>query len=126
VRADRGRLAQALGNLVANAVEHGSGPVELRGGRTGENVRVEVRDGSAAAPRRGVGDRRDRTEALDPGGDGGSLAPLGQGRRGDRAVDRGRGLAIARRAVEDAGGSLVLERGEDGTTAAIELPVAEP
>lgn len=126
VRADRGRLAQALGNLVANAVEHGSGPVELRGGRTGESVRVEVRDGSAVAPRRGVGDRRDRRDALGPGGDGGPLAPLGQGRRGDRAVDRGRGLAIARRAVEDAGGSLVLERGEDGTTAAIELPVAEP
>ena len=28
--ADRGRLAQALGNLIANAAEHGRGPAELR------------------------------------------------------------------------------------------------
>src|SRR4051795_3686501 len=30
VRADRLRLAQALGNLVANALEHGTGPVSVR------------------------------------------------------------------------------------------------
>jgi signal transduction histidine kinase len=101
VRADRGRLAQALGNLVANAVEHGSGPVELRGRRAGARVRVEVRDGGAAgaaAARTGVAGRD----------------------------ARGRGLAIAALAVEEAGGTLVLEQGVDGTTAAIELPVAEP
>jgi signal transduction histidine kinase len=44
VRADRGRLAQALGNLVANAAEHGEGPVELRAERRGGAVRVEVRN----------------------------------------------------------------------------------
>jgi signal transduction histidine kinase len=44
IRADPGRLAQALGNLVANAAEHGDGPVELRGRRSGRGVRVEVRN----------------------------------------------------------------------------------
>jgi signal transduction histidine kinase len=83
VRADRGRMAQALGNLLANAMEHGSGAVELVGRRRGDRVRVEV-------------------------------------------TDRGRGLGIAARAVEEAGGSLTLERGPESTTAAIELPVAEP
>jgi signal transduction histidine kinase len=44
VKADRGRLAQALGNLLANAVEHGGGQVRVIGRRTGRGVRVEVRD----------------------------------------------------------------------------------
>ena len=44
VSADRGRLAQVLGNLIANAAEHGEGPVELRAERTGGAVRVEVRN----------------------------------------------------------------------------------
>ena len=35
VRADRRRLSQAISNLVANAVEHGSGPIEVRGRRAG-------------------------------------------------------------------------------------------
>jgi signal transduction histidine kinase len=45
VRADRGRLAQALGNLMGNAAEHGEGPLELRAERVGRAVRVEVRNG---------------------------------------------------------------------------------
>ena len=45
VHADPRRLSQALGNLVANAVEHGSGPVELRGRRRDDTVVVEVIDG---------------------------------------------------------------------------------
>ena len=31
VRGDRLRLAQACGNLLANAIEHGQGPVRVRG-----------------------------------------------------------------------------------------------
>jgi signal transduction histidine kinase len=42
VRADRGRLAQALGNVMANAVEHGRGPVRLHARRTANGVRLEV------------------------------------------------------------------------------------
>jgi signal transduction histidine kinase len=44
VNADRGRLAQALGNLLANAVEHGGGQVRVVGRRTRRGIRVEVRD----------------------------------------------------------------------------------
>jgi signal transduction histidine kinase len=44
IRANRGRLAQAIGNLLANAVEHGGGQVRVSGRRTGRGVRVEIRD----------------------------------------------------------------------------------
>ena len=84
VRADRRRLAQAFSNLLANAVEHGSGRVEVRGRRAGERVRVEISDEGP----------------------------------------RGRGLGIAARAVEEAGGVLEVERAADGTTVAVELPLA--
>jgi light-regulated signal transduction histidine kinase (bacteriophytochrome) len=44
IKANRGRLAQALGNLLANAVEHGGGDVRVIGRRTRRGIRVEVRD----------------------------------------------------------------------------------
>lgn len=102
VQADSGRLAQAFGNLLANAVEHGCGPVELHGRREGARVLVEVRNEGAV---------------------GAKPVPVGF----PRAGARGRGLAIAARAVEDAGGTLSVEhRPEGGTVASVELPVAEP
>ena len=48
VRGDRVRLAQAVGNLVANALEHGDGRVRLRGARAG-------RPGAHRGRRRGPG-----------------------------------------------------------------------
>jgi len=39
--------------------------------------------------------------------------------------DRGRGLGIAERAVEHAGGRIALQPGADGTVAVLELPLAE-
>ena len=103
VAADRGHLAQALGNLISNAVEHGGGPVEVRGRRDNGTVRVEVRD---AGP--GFSNRRVRT------------------RRSGRIEGRGRGLAIAAEAVEEAGGALEVAKRQSGATVAVELPVAEP
>jgi signal transduction histidine kinase len=52
VLADRGRLAQVLANLTANAVEHGSGTVEVRGRETDGKLRIEVHD---EGPPRGRG-----------------------------------------------------------------------
>ncbi len=97
VRADGGRLSQALGNLLANAAEHGSGPIEIHAVRKGaQAVRVEVRDGGPA---------------------------IRTGRR--RSDDRGHGLGIADRAIRAAGGTFTLDRSRAGTVAAIELPLAD-
>jgi signal transduction histidine kinase len=82
VEADGGRISQALGNLLSNAIEHGGGQAHVRGVRCGRNLRIEV-------------------------------------------SGRGRGLAIATQAVEDAGGRLGLAPGPDGMIAAIELPLAD-
>jgi signal transduction histidine kinase len=103
VRADPGRLAQAFGNLLANAMEHGSGPVELHGRTVKGRVLVEVRD-AGPAPQGSGTDRRRGTGA-------------------SREAGRGRGLAIAARAAEEAGGRLALDRGERGTIALVELPL---
>ena len=91
---DRGRLAQALGNLLANAAEHGAGPLELRGRRVNGAVRVEVRN--AAAPE----------EDKAPGS------------------ERGRGLEIAGRAAAAAGGLLEVTAEGGQVVAALELPIA--
>jgi signal transduction histidine kinase len=43
-RLDRRRFAEALGNVLANAAEHGSGPVRVLGRPHDGGVRVEVRN----------------------------------------------------------------------------------
>jgi signal transduction histidine kinase len=106
VVADRGRLAQALGNLLANAAEHGAGPVELRGRRVDGGVRVEVRN----AVRRPA--------------EAGRARQPGQSQPGAGERDRGRGLGIAARAAASAGSHLDLERDGGEVVAAIELPDA--
>jgi signal transduction histidine kinase len=96
VDADPRRMAQAFGNLLANAIEHGGGEIVVRGRPWEGGIRVEVEDrGSAASPSR----RR-------------------------RFGRRGRGLAIAARALEGAGGRLsTFDRPGGGRVAVAELPV---
>jgi signal transduction histidine kinase len=102
VASDRGRLAQALGNLMANAAEHGAGAVEVRGRRVGGAVRVEVRNsvGRGAA-----------------GADGSK-----EGEHGGEA--HGRGLAVARAAARELGGRLEVSLDGGEAVAALELPAA--
>lgn len=97
VRTDPRRLAQAFGNLLANAIEHGGGEIVVRGRPSRHGVRVEIEDrGSGARPSRG-------------------------------RSSRGRGLRIAKRAVEQAGGRLsAIERPGGGRVAVAELPVDRP
>jgi signal transduction histidine kinase len=90
--ADRGRLAQALGNLLANSAEHGNGDLGLRAVRVPGAVRLEVRN-------------ENRTDT-------------GDGSRGDR----GRGLSIAADAAREMGGRLLVHGDRAATTAVLELP----
>lgn len=110
VEADRGRLAQALGNLLSNAVEHGTGDVEVLARRNGPAIRIEVVNG----------DERGRGVAPQARLAG---AEIDTGRR--RSPRRGRGLGIAARAAEGSGGRLEIAREPGRTTAALELPLGE-
>jgi signal transduction histidine kinase len=103
---DRVRLAQAVGNLLANALEHGAGAVELSARVAGgERVRIEVSDegGGLPAP---VADLARRPRA-------------GRGRRG-------RGLAIASDIAARHGGRLVSGPSAGGARLALELPAWSP
>lgn len=107
VPADRGRLAQALGNLLSNAVEHGDGDVLVRGRRVAGAVRIEVANAVADDPGApSIGSRR---------------GPWSFRRRAGQT--RGRGLAIAARAARASGGRLEIARAPGGVMAALELPV---
>ena len=74
VRGDRLRLAQACGNLLANAIEHGGRRIELRARADASRVRIEVRDDGPGLPAP-VADlaRRPRAAAASAGAD--SLSP---------------------------------------------------
>jgi len=104
VRADALRIAQATGNVVANAIEHGGGRVEIASRVVGDRVRVEVYDGGPGLPA--------------------SVAEIARRPRAGRGT-RGRGLAIASRAVGRYGGALVAGPSSRGSCVAIELPAVE-
>jgi signal transduction histidine kinase len=101
---DRVRLAQALGNLISNAIEHGGGVVEVRGRSDGEGARLEVTDNGPGLP-----------------------APVGELARRPRGGHgrRGRGLAITSAIASSHGGRLAAAPAERGACLVLKLP-AEP
>jgi signal transduction histidine kinase len=108
VDVDRVGLAQALDNLIVNAIEHGGPTVAVEGRRCGDRLRLVVSDsGRASRPtvRRGAS-----AEAMS----------WMTGRR-----RRGHGLAIVRRVVEAGGGRFALRRSAHGSLAVLELPLTE-
>jgi signal transduction histidine kinase len=100
-RVDRRALAKVLGNLVANAAEHGEGQIRVRGRTTPSGVRIEIRNRNAR-----------------PGGT--RARPLGS----PPIAGRGRGLRIAERAARQLGGRVLVDLGGAETVAVLELPRA--
>ena len=111
VHADRLRLVQACANLVANAIEHGGGTVD---------VRARTAAGAGGAPRA-------RIEVTDTGpGLPAPVAALVSSARGRRAR-RGHGLALAAGIAERHGGRLITAPSPRGARLVLELPcAAEP
>jgi signal transduction histidine kinase len=108
VAGDRLALAQALDNLIVNAIEHGGPSIvvaaRLRGGR----LRIAVADsGRASRPR----SRRESPAE--------TIARLSGRRR------HGHGLAVVRRVATAHEGRFVLRRSERGSLAVLELPLAD-
>ncbi len=112
VLGDRLRLAQATGNLIANAIEHGGGEVEIRGCQQRDGIRVEVIDGGPGLPAPVV-------ELARRAGHG-----RGRAARVRKRAGRGRGLAIALAIAEAHGGRLASAPSEFGARLVLELPVA--
>jgi signal transduction histidine kinase len=98
---DRLRLAQATGNLIANAIEHGGGVVSVRGWVDGCRVGVEVSDTGPGLPA--------------------PVAELARRPRGGRGA-RGRGLAIASAVAASHGGRLAAAPSGRGARLVLELP----
>jgi signal transduction histidine kinase len=108
VRGDRLALGQALDNLIVNAIEHGGPSIVIAARVRAERLRIAVVDsGRAARPRsRRTGPAR-------------AIAQLSAERR------HGHGLSVVRRIAAEHGGRFALRHGEDGSLAALELPLVE-
>ncbi len=113
---DRLRIAQATGNLIANAIEHGGNVIQVSGRQREDALRIEVVDNGPGLPaplselmrrsahRRGRVRRRRSGPARQPG--------------------RGRGLAIASAIAEAHGGRIWSAPSQLGARVLMELPRA--
>ena len=97
VDGDASRLAQALDNLLSNALDHGGPPVVVTGARVAGRIRITIANG---------------------------LRPGGQGSRRDPR--HGHGTEVVSRVASAHGGRFALCRTGSGCVAALELPLAEP
>jgi len=108
VEGDWSALAQALDNLILNAIEHGGPSIRVQGRVEGRSLRVTVADsGRASRPP----SRRESPAEL--------VARLTGRRR------HGHGLAVVRQVAAAHGGRFALRYSEDGSLAMLELPIAD-
>jgi signal transduction histidine kinase len=104
---NRVELAQALDNLIVNAIEHGGPAISVDARPHGGRVRIVIADsGCAARPEA----RRDTPAEV--------IARLSGRRR------RGHGLAVVRQVAADHRGRFALRCSERGSLALFELPLA--
>jgi signal transduction histidine kinase len=110
VLADPSRLAQALDNLIVNAIEHGGPPIRVDGTVRGERLRITVADGGSMVARGAGRGGRSRLRLVV--------------RRWVTRGRRGNGLRAVARIAAEHEGRLMVTRGTRGTVAALELPLA--
>ena len=97
IEGDAARLAQALDNLISNAIEHGGAPIVITGARVAGRIRITIANGV----------RPERSSAPpDP--------------------RRGHGLEVVSSVASAHGGRFALCETAGGCVAALELPLAEP
>jgi signal transduction histidine kinase len=104
---DRSWLAQALDNLIVNAIEHGGSSIVVETQLRGDRLRVSVADsGRVSRPESRLRAPADVISRL-----------LGRRRHGH-------GLAVVRRVAAEHNGRFVLRCSEQGSLAVLELPLA--
>jgi signal transduction histidine kinase len=106
VEGDRVQLAQALDNLIVNAIEHGGPAIEVEAYPRGSCLQVKVVDSGRAS--------RPASRSHSPAE---VIARLTGRRR------RGHGLAVVRRVATAHRGHFVFRRSERGSVATLELPL---
>jgi signal transduction histidine kinase len=108
VSGDRSALAQALDNLIVNAIEHGGPTIVVAGRRLEGRLRIAVVDSGRAT--------RPRSRRSGPA----QMISRLSGRH-----HRGHGLGVVRRVAADHDGRFALRHSERGSRAVLELPLAE-
>lgn len=93
------RVAQALDNLIANALEHGSGQITVEGSLSDHQLELAVRDGALCEQPR----VREGNSGRDP--------------------RHGHGLRVTRALARGNGGDLLMRVGRRHTVAALTLPL---
>jgi signal transduction histidine kinase len=108
IRAERDAAARALDNLIANSLEHGASRVRVRARVLRGRLRITVADGTVDG----------RASACIAG-------PLRRSPAPTRDPRRGHGLGLVARFAAEHGGRFALRRGDSGSVALLELPLAQ-
>jgi signal transduction histidine kinase len=110
---DEVAISRALDNLIANALEHGRGPIRIDGTRRGARLRLTVADGADAA-------------GAPPPLPARPPVPARIGHRHQAGARRGHGLRIVAEVAAEHGGRFAACAHERGASAVLELPLAPP
>ncbi|MCD7107940.1 HAMP domain-containing histidine kinase [Rhizobium sp. DKSPLA3] len=108
VRLDAGDLAELLGTILENAARYAQESVTLRAERTGDRIRLSIRDDGPGIPDDKLSHVLRRGERLDTNSTGAGL-----------------GFSIAQNIVEAADGSIVLRNAAPGLEVVVDLPAAD-